>query len=147
MAREEALRLGQVRLALLAILQGAPPERPLLLTALVEGDQDGQGDLALTEVVPDGLAELLLLGRVVERVVHELERDAEVAPVAVERVRLRPRAAGDQRAHARRSGEQRGGLALHDLQILRLGGGQVVRRWWPRRWRARRAPPATHPPP
>src|SRR3546814_12355062 len=60
---------------LVEVLDGALPERPLDLVARLVGEDHRQGDLALAEVVSDGLAQRRLLGGVVEDVVDQLEGD------------------------------------------------------------------------
>src|SRR5690606_23817220 len=85
----------QIALALVEVLKRAAPEAALLLRAAPVGEHDRQGDLAVAEIVAHGLAELGLARRVVERVVDELEGDAEIEAVTVERLLLRRRALGD----------------------------------------------------
>ena len=67
--REIGDGLVEVGLRLAAVLQGSLPESTLLLVAAPEGQHDGQGDLALAEVVADGLAERRLMGGIVEDIV------------------------------------------------------------------------------
>src|ERR1700740_1129086 len=77
---DQALRLGEIACRLLLALQRAAPEIALAFIAPQEGKNDGQGYLALAEIVADRLAQRFLLGGIVERVVDQLERDAEVEP-------------------------------------------------------------------
>src|SRR5690349_3939103 len=76
----QADRAVEVAVAMLERFQRAAPEAALLSVAAAEGEDDRQGDLALLEIVADRLAELGLLGRVVEHVVDQLEGDAEIEP-------------------------------------------------------------------
>jgi hypothetical protein len=72
-------RLLEVAVADLALLQGAAPERALFLIAAAEGEHHRQRDLALAEIVADILAELARgFAAIVERVIDELESDAEI---------------------------------------------------------------------
>ena len=75
---------------------------------------------------PTALAELALARRKVEHVVDQLEGDAEIAAEPFERLLLRRRALGDDRADAARRREQRRGLRLDDLEIGGLGRRRVV---------------------
>jgi hypothetical protein len=118
--------MAWVGIGLLAILDGAAPECALRLIPAGEGQQDGQGDLALPEVVADRLAQPLLLGRIVQRIVDQLEGDAEVVAIGAKALLPRRVAAGDHRADLGRRGEQRGGLSLDHRQILFFGRGGVV---------------------
>ena len=69
---------------------------------------------------------------VVDRVVDQLESDAEVAAIIVERLLLGFAAFGDHRGDAAGGGEQRGGLGADDVQVAFLAGldlalrGQLV---------------------
>src|SRR3954469_26081452 len=75
-------RLLEVALADRALAEGAAPEGALRLAAAAERQHDRQRDLALAKVVADVLAELGAHAAVIERVVDELEGDAEVHAVA-----------------------------------------------------------------
>ena len=61
------------------------------VAAAAEAQDDGQRDLALAEIIADRLAEPGAVARIVERVVDELEGDAEVAAVRLERAPAPPR--------------------------------------------------------
>src|SRR5262245_4990760 len=74
----QADRMIEVGVARLALLKGAAPELALCVRAAPEGEHHRQRDLALAKIVADVLAELLRGPAVVERVVDELKRDAEV---------------------------------------------------------------------
>src|SRR3546814_92834 len=118
----QALRLDDVVVALVEVLDGALPERPLDLVARLVGEDHRQGDLALAEVVSDGLAQRRLLGGVVEDVVDQLEGDPEVAAEAFQGRFLGLRSFGDDRSDLGGGGEQLRGLAADHLEIVRLGG-------------------------
>src|SRR5579872_4035967 len=66
----------------LAALERAAPEIAFLFRAAAEGENDGQGDLALAEIVADILAELHRSAAVVERVIDELKGDTEIDAIA-----------------------------------------------------------------
>jgi hypothetical protein len=86
------------------------------------GEDHRQGHLAFAEVVAAVLAHVGGAGVVVDRVVDQLEGDAEVAAVrrapapSPRRIRRRPR------RNAAGGGEQRGGLGADDLQVALLAG-------------------------
>src|SRR5258708_1395723 len=90
----------EIAVALLEILDRAPPEGALALRGLAQRQHHRQRDLTLAEIVAHGLAELRLAGGVVEHVVYQLEGDAEIATKALHRLRLNPRSSPDHRAHA-----------------------------------------------
>ena len=91
-ALEQLDRVAEVALALLDLLERAAPEAALLGAAARERQHHRQGDLAVAEVVAQALAEHHLARAVVEHVVGQLERDAEV--LAIARAAPRPRPAG-----------------------------------------------------
>ena len=119
-------RLLEVGVRPLAVLQGPLPERPLRVGAAAEGEHDGQGDLALAEIVSHGLAERRFVGGIVEHVVRKLKGDAEVAPEGLERRLFRPRPVGHHGAESRRGGEEGRGLGRDHLEVGILGGRRVV---------------------
>lgn len=61
-------------------------DHPRELGPLAYGDEEGQGHLAFAQISEEALARPLELPAVVERVVDELEGDAEAAPELAERV-------------------------------------------------------------
>src|SRR3546814_4460578 len=61
------------------------PELTLLGAAARIGEDDGQSDLAIAEIVADALAHRFGVRNIVDRIVDELKRDAEVAAIGVER--------------------------------------------------------------
>ena len=83
--------MGEVALALLALLERAAPEPALRGIAALEGQDHRQGDLTVAEVVADALAQHHLARAVVEHVVDQLEGDAEILAVATAALRSPPR--------------------------------------------------------
>ena len=71
----------EIAVADVALAQCAVPEGALLRRAAAERQHHRQRDLAFAEIIADVLAELGRFAAVVERVVDELEGDAEVHPV------------------------------------------------------------------
>src|SRR5690606_27055193 len=86
------------------------PELALLARPARIGEDRRQGHLAFAEIVAAVLAHVGGAAVVVDRVVDQLEGDAEVAAVVVERALLGLAAFGDDRGDAAGGGEQRGGL-------------------------------------
>jgi hypothetical protein len=86
------------------------------------GEDHGQGDLAVAEIVADALAHRLGVGRIVDRVVDQLEGDAEIASIGVERVLDRLVTLGDNRRDPAGGGEQGGGLGADDAEIMVFAG-------------------------
>ena len=72
------------------------------------------------------------VGGIVDRVVDQLEGDAEIAAIGVERLLVRLAALGDHRGDPAGGGEQGRGLGGDDLEIVVLAGldpalgGQLV---------------------
>ena len=102
----------QIGVGLRAGFDRAAPEDAVRLAAGFVGGEHGAGDLAFAEIVAHGLAELGLIGGVVQRVVHQLERGAEIEAVIGQRLFLRLAAARDHGADLAGGGEERGRLAL-----------------------------------
>ena len=98
------------------------PERAVLFGAARVGEDHGQGHLAVAEIVADALAHHVLLGRIVEHVVDQLEGDAEVSAVLLERQFGLLAGLGDDRGDAAGGGEQSRGLGGDDREILLLAG-------------------------
>ena len=71
----------QIAVLDVALDDGAVPELAVAIVAAAEAEDDRQRDLAFAEVVADRLAERALSPRLIERIVDELEGDAEVAAV------------------------------------------------------------------
>ena len=127
-------RLFEVGVGRLAFFQRAPPERALALRAAAERQHHRQRDLALAEIVADVLAELGGLAAVVERVVDELERDAEVHAERAAGGPARPSAARRARARPRRR--------RRTVRRSWRGSPRDTRpRWWRCSWRRRAASP------
>ena len=102
------------------------PERAFFLAAARIGEDHRQGHLALAEVVALGLAHFGGVGIVIERVVDQLERDAEVAAVFVERLLLALGPLGNHRRDPAGGSEQRGGLRADDIEIAFLAGRDLA---------------------
>ena len=93
--------------------------------AALEREQQRQRDLALAQVGEGALAELRLAGLVVERVVAQLEGEAELAPVLGE---LAPLGAGDaaqDRARLAGRRQQHGALVLDHREVVGLGHARI----------------------
>src|SRR5271166_2733122 len=60
------------------ILKRTPPEFPFALRSASERKHDGQRDLAFAKIIADILAELYGLASIVERVIDQLEGDAQI---------------------------------------------------------------------
>ena len=71
-------RLRKIGLGRIAGFQCAPPECAFRLGAAAEREHDRKRDLAFAEIVAQVLAELGRLAAIVERIVDELEGDAEI---------------------------------------------------------------------
>lgn len=121
-------RMCKVAVAALAILQGALPEGALFRRAAPEGQHDGQGDLALAEIVADILAECRHPAAIIQRIVDKLEGDAEIAAVGFERRGLGAVALRNDGADLGGGGKKRRRLRLDDAQVSVLGGAGVLGR-------------------
>ena len=60
------------------------PEFAIFLAAACISQNDRQGDLAFAEIVTGILAHGLPIGTIVDRVVNQLKRNAEIAAIAVQ---------------------------------------------------------------
>src|SRR6266446_6187430 len=131
MSVHEADRDLQILFRHVALLERAPPEHALTLRAAAIAQDYRQRDLAVAEIVADVLAELRGFSTIVERVVDELEGNAEIHPERTARrlFRLRPRREHGPDFAGRR--EQLGGLGADHREILVLrcrgvlGGGEL----------------------
>src|SRR5688572_25241702 len=83
---EQRQRLGKIAFALLDLLERAPPEGALRFAASAVGEDDRQRDLAVAEIVAGVLAHRGALGAVIERIVDQLEGDAEMEAEALHRL-------------------------------------------------------------
>src|SRR5690606_25187617 len=77
--------LLQLGIAVAALFDRRRPEGTLLGRAAPIAEYDGQGHLALAEVIADVLAEVLDVAAIVERVVDELEGQTEIGAIGAER--------------------------------------------------------------
>src|SRR3546814_17290343 len=83
-------------------------------------EDHGQRDLTVAEIVADALAHRFRVRDIVDRVVDELEGDAEVAAIGVERGFGRLIALGTDRGDLARRGETCGGIGVADRERLVL---------------------------
>ena len=90
---DQPMDLRHVRLLEARAAERLQDARPLVVRGPVERDDQGQGALALQEVVADRLAEPGRVGGEVQRVVDDLERDADALAVRRERLDRRRRPA------------------------------------------------------
>src|SRR5258705_339411 len=118
--------MGEIALVLLEVLERAAPEAALFDAAAPIGEHHRQRDLALAEIIADGLAELRLARRVIQHVVDQLEGDAEIEAIAFERLLLDLGPLRHHRADAAGGREQGRRLAADDLEIGLFAGLGVV---------------------
>ena len=111
----------KIPLADAALRQRALPEGALLAGAAAERQQHRQGDLAFAEIVAGVLAELCRDPAIVERVVDQLEGDAEIGAKAPAGGDRRLVAAGEDRADLAGGSEQRRRLGADHGEIFILG--------------------------
>ena len=109
------------------MLQGAAPELPLLLRTAPERQNHRQSDFSFPEIIADILAELSRGSTVVERVVDELECDAEIQAVAAACCNLRLGPLPEQGADFRRGAEQSGCLGANHRKVIVLAGFSILR--------------------
>src|SRR2546427_1693314 len=86
----------------------------------LEHGDERQRPLPLAEVGADRLAQPVLIGHEVERVVRDLESDADVEAVPREGVELRGRKPAQERADPTARGDERGRLLRDDPEVVRL---------------------------
>ena len=98
------------------------PELALVLVAAGIGEDHRQGHLALAEVVALILAHFGSVRIVVDRIVDQLEGNAEIAAIGFERALLLFRTFGNHRADLAGGGEERGGLGADDVEVLLFAG-------------------------
>ena len=111
----------QIGVGRLAVLERAPPEDALALGAAAERQHHRQRDLAGTEIIADILAELGRLAAVVERIVDELEGDAEIHAEGPAGRLLVLGARAERGSHLACGREQLGGLAADHREVFILG--------------------------
>src|SRR5262245_43206582 len=122
---------GEVALANVTLFQRSVPKFPLLFCAAAEREDDRQSDFPFPEIVADILAEFGRCSTIVERVIDELEGDAEIEPIAAARRNLCLRLAPEKSADFRGSAEQRCRLGANHCEIIVLacfgifGGGKL----------------------
>ena len=111
---------------IVALLQRAAPELALLWRAAAERQNHRQSDLSLAEIIADILAELGRGAAVIERVVDQLEGDAEIEAVAAAGGDLGLGPRGEQGPTSRGGAEQRRGLGADHGEIIVLAGLGVL---------------------
>ena len=119
-------RVLEVAVLDFAVAQRALPEGALAVLAAAEAQDDGQGDLALAEIIAHRFAEPGAVARIIQRVVDQLEGDAEVAAVRPERRLLLGRPLGNGGAHLSGRREQGGGLGVDDGEVGILRRGRIL---------------------
>ena len=87
--------VNQIIGRLIALFHHALPEFAFLGGTATKRENDGQGNLAFTEVIADGLAEFSLLAGIIQRIIDELKRDAQIAAIGFKRLLFIAGAAGD----------------------------------------------------
>ncbi len=129
---QQAGGVGKVRIADAVAGNRRLPESAVRLASPRIGEDDRQRHLAVAEIVARILAHRRFVRFIVDRVIDQLECNAQVAAIDVERLFLSLAAIGDDSGNAAGSGEQRGGLGADNIEILFLArvdlalGGQLV---------------------
>ena len=72
----------EMRIGGLACLQSLFPKGALGIVAAAEGQYDGQGNLALAEIVADILAQFGSSTAVIQRIINQLEGNTEIGAIA-----------------------------------------------------------------
>ena len=119
---------GKIGVLLIAFFQHAPPETAFFFRTAREGEQNGQGDFALAEIITHGLAKGGLIGGVIQRVIHQLEGNAKRAAIITQRGLFGCWPISDHRAHFGGGGEKGGRFAFNHRQILVFRGGGIILR-------------------
>src|SRR5207244_10853816 len=96
------------------VLEGGTHARPLVGIRAIEHRDEREGALALAQVGADRLAESVLIGDEVERVVGDLEGDANVEAVPRQGLELLPREPAQQPTDAAAGRDERRGLLGDD---------------------------------
>ncbi len=123
---EQAPRVRQFALPGGVAEHRVAPETPVGLVAAREGEDDRQRDLAVAEIVAGILAHRRGVTDIVDRIVDQLERDAEVAAVRLKARLDRRGPFGDDGGDLARGGEQHGGLGGDNLEIAVFGRVDVA---------------------
>ena len=109
-ALEEFDRAREIAFLLHADLDRLAPEAAFVVARIHERQDDRKRHLAFAEIVADRFAHHRLASRIIERIVDELERDAEIVAVGAHRLRVRFAGARDHGAGFGGGREQRCGL-------------------------------------
>jgi polyisoprenoid-binding protein YceI len=99
---------------------------PFSGSALPESMDQGKGYLSLLQVMTNALAKLFLAGNVIERIIHELERDAESHAEIAERLFASLRRLAEDGPCLAGCGEKDGGFAFNHFDIAFFGKVQVA---------------------
>src|SRR5579885_143597 len=105
---------------------GVLDQAPFVVRTVTESDQQGEGDLALAKIGALGLAELVVVGDVIQDVIGQLKGDAQASAVFAQGGDVFGRNVAQDAADGAGGGHQDRRLVGDDLQIILLGGGQVV---------------------
>ena len=97
------------------------------LPFLLDQADSRERQLPVAQVTADRLAERLPVGREVEQVIDELERDAEIEAVVAQRRALLRRRVGQPATDLGRAAEEVRRLPLDDVEVIRLGDIDVTR--------------------
>ena len=127
MCFHQLLCMGQILRLPVAFFQNPPPEVTFGLIPAPERQHHGKRNLSLAEIITDGFAKQRLLARIIQRVIHKLEGDAQIAPEAFQCRLFNFGPRGNHRTHFGSCRKQGGSLSDDDLQIGILGRGRVVR--------------------
>ena len=131
MAGQYLLGLFQVVATCLSLSQTTLPECLFFGRAVSIGQHHRQGDLALTEIIPHRLAQLLLICRIVKRIIGDLESDAQGHTIFAHGLALGHCSTTHHGPGLGSGGKQLGCLADDHLKImlpgsLRLAGDQQL---------------------
>ena len=125
---QQAGGMGQIRVADAMAGDRRLPEGPILVAAPRISEDDGQRHLAIAEIVARILAHRRFVRFIIDRVVDQLEGDAQVAAIDVERLLLLFVPVRDHGGNAAGGGEQGGGFGADDVEILFFAGVDLALR-------------------
>ena len=127
MALHQLPGIDQVVRRLVAVFHGALPEVPFLGGTAAVGQHNGQCDLALAEIVAHALAQLFGRTRIIQRVIDQLEGNAQVAAIGLKCGLFAGGALRHHRAYFGCGREQRRRLGHDHLHVGVLGGRGILR--------------------